>query len=77
MEVVNVCGIDGIKGMFSAYLVPFEGVVWEGMRMVMFGRLWSGDGIDNDMGKVNGAARIERPLWSATASMKNRIIVPS
>lgn len=63
--------------MVSAYLVPFEGVVLEGTRMVVFGRLWTGNGIDNDMGVVNGAARIERHLWSATASMKNRIIVSS
>ena len=63
--------------MVSAYLVPFEGVVLEGMTMVVFGRLCTGNGIDNDMGVVNGAARIERHFWKATASMKNGIIVPS
>ena len=62
--------------MVLAYLVPVEGVVLEGMRMVVFGRLWSGNGMDNDMGVVSGAARIERHLCSATASMRNRFIVP-
>ena len=62
--------------MVSAYLVPVEGVMLEGMRMVVFGRLWSGNGIDNDMGVVSGAAKIERHLCSAAASIKNRFIVP-
>ena len=62
--------------MISAYLVPVEFVMLKGMRMVVvFGRLWSGNSIENDMGVVSGAARIERHLCSATASMKNGIIV--
>ena len=56
--------------------MPFEGIMLEGKRMVVFGWLWSGNGIDNDIGVVSGAARIERHLWSATASMKDRVIVP-
>ena len=39
LEVVNICSIDWIRGIVSAYLVPVEGVILEGMRMVVFGRL--------------------------------------
>lgn len=77
MEVVNICGINWTRGLILvAHLVPAEGVTLEGTRIVVFGRLWAGNGIDNDTGAVNGAARIERHLWSATASMKYWIIVP-
>ena len=58
-----------------AYLVPFKGDAAVGMRIVVFRRSSSGDGSDNGKGVVNGAARIETHLWSATASMENRIIV--
>ena len=75
MRIVIIGGTNWIGGMISAYLVPFEGVVVEGMMVVVFGRLWSGNGIDNDKGVVSGDARIERHLWRATANMKIRIIV--
>ena len=75
MRIVIIGGINWIGGMVPAYLVPFEGVVVEGMRMVVFGRLWSGKGIDNEKGVASGDARIERHLWRATANMKNLIII--
>ena len=45
------------------------------MRIVVFGRSWSGAGNDNSKGVINGAARTETHLCSASASMKTEIIV--
>ena len=58
-----------------AYLVPLEGDTVVGMRIVVFGRSWSGAGNDNSKGVINGAARTETHLCSASASMKTEIIV--
>ena len=57
--------------------MTFEGDTFVRVRTVVFGRSWSSNGNDNDKGVVssNGAARIAMHLWSATASMKARIIV--
>ena len=41
----------------------------------MFGWSWSVDSNGNVKGAVNGVARTETHLWSATASMIDRIIV--
>ncbi len=42
---------------------------------MVFGRSWSDNGNDNGKGVVDGAARTETHLRSATASMEDRIIV--